>query len=173
MRRKSHAKGDDYMLNGHLVFFSGGSASWYVAHRIKETHGYESLHLLFTDTLIEDNDLYRFCIESAANIFEVHYERVAPLIKRALNLPLVHTDMEARKEALEQLRLDTVALMPQLHWLSEQRDVWDVFYDVRFLGNSRVAHCSAQLKQRMAKRYVKPNFDADSTTLYLGIDWTE
>lgn len=161
------------MLNGHLVFFSGGSASWYVAHRIKKEHSKEALHLLFTDTLIEDNDLYRFIIETAANIFEVSRERAAELIQRAYELPLVHTDMDARKEALEHLRLDTIALMPRLHWLSEQRDVWDVFYDVRFLGNSRVAHCSAQLKQRMAKRYVKPNFDAESTILYLGIDWTE
>lgn len=157
----------------HLVFFSGGSASWYVAYRIKKEHGNEALHLLFTDTLIEDNDLYRFIIETAANIFEVSQVRATELIQRANDLPLVYTDMDARKEALEQLRLDTVDLMPRLHWLSEQRDVWDVFYDVRFLGNSRVAHCSAQLKQRMAKRYVKPNFDAESTKLYLGIDWTE
>lgn len=157
----------------HLVFFSGGSASWYVAHRLKQEHGKEALHLLFTDTLIEDNDLYRFIIETASNIFEVSQERATELAQRANELPLVHTDMNSRKKALEQLRLDTVALMPRLHWLSEQRDVWDVFYNVRFLGNSRVAHCSAQLKQRMAKRYVKPCFDADSTTLYLGIDWTE
>ena len=161
------------MLNGHLVFFSGGSASWYVAHCVKQQHGKEALHLLFTDTLVEDNDLYRFIIETAANLYDNSSERVAELLNRASELPLVHTDMQARKEELEQLRLDTVAELPRLHWLSEQRDVWDVFHDSRFLGNSRIAPCSAQLKQRMARRYVKPTFDPASTTLYLGIDWTE
>lgn len=157
----------------HLVFFSGGSASWYVANRVKQQYGKDTLHLLFTDTLIEDNDLYRFIIETAANLFDNSSERVAQLISRASELPLVHTDMQARKEALEQLRLDTVEELPQFHWLSEQRDVWDVFHETRFLGNSRIAPCSAQLKQRMAKRFVKPNFNPEETTLYLGIDWTE
>lgn len=136
-------------------------------------YGKDALHLLFTDTLIEDNDLYRFIIETASKLYENSSERVAELIKRASELPLVHTDMLARKAALEKLRLDTIKELPRLHWLSEQRDVWDVFYDGRFLGNSRIAPCSAQLKQRMAKRYVMPNFNPDETTLYLGIDWTE
>lgn len=157
----------------HLVFFSGGSASWYVAQRIKQTQGIENLHLLFTDTLVEDNDLYRFIIETAAQLFDKSSERVDALIRRASELPLVHTDMDSRKRALEQLRLDTIAELPRLNWLSEQRDVWDVFHDVRFLGNSRIAPCSAQLKQLMASRYVKKTFDSSDTTLYLGIDWTE
>lgn len=157
----------------HVVFFSGGSASWYVAYRVKQAQGSANLHLLFTDTLIEDNDLYRFIIETAAHLFDNSTERVAELIKRAGELPLVYTDMQARKEALEALRQDTVKELPQLHWLSEQRDVWDVFHEGRFLGNSRIAPCSAQLKQRMARRYVKPTFNPEETTLYLGIDWTE
>jgi len=81
--------------------------------------------------------------------------------------------MESRRLALESLRIDTIAEIPSLLWLSEQRDVWDVFEESNFLGNSRIAPCSAQLKQRMSKRYVKVNFNAEDTALYLGIDWTE
>ena len=74
------------MLNGHLVFFSGGSASWYVANRVKQQYGKESLHLLFTDTLIEDNDLYRFIIETASKLYDNSSERVTYLIERASEL---------------------------------------------------------------------------------------
>lgn len=128
---------------------------------------------MFTDTLIEDNDLYRFIIETSAEIFGVTGEKLASLLKRATELPLVHTDMASRRIALESLRIDTIAEIPSLLWLSEQRDVWDVFEESNFLGNSRIAPCSAQLKQRMSRRYVKANFSAEDTVLYLGIDWTE
>lgn len=161
------------MTINRIVFFSGGSGSWEVANRVRNQHGTDGLYLLFTDTLIEDNDLYRFIIETSAEIYNVTGEAVQSLVRRATELPLVHTDMESRKTELERLRIDTIAIIPRLLWLSEQRDVWDVFNQSNFLGNSRIAPCSAQLKQRMARRYVRPNFDAENTVLYLGIDWTE
>jgi len=52
----------------HIVMFSGGIGSWAAAKRVAEAHGTETLHLLFTDTLIEDADLYRFLEEAAANV---------------------------------------------------------------------------------------------------------
>jgi hypothetical protein len=52
----------------HVVFYSGGVASWATAKRVASTHGTEHLKLLFTDTLIEDPDLYRFLEESALNV---------------------------------------------------------------------------------------------------------
>lgn len=160
------------MVN-RIVFFSGGIGSWEVAHRVRNDFGTENLRLLFTDTLIEDNDLYRFIIETAAEIYGVKGVPINNLIDRAKNLTLVHSGMDVRKSELEALRLDTIKLMPSFIWLSEQRDVWDVFHEVNFLGNSRIAHCSAYLKQRMARRYVREHFDEDSTILYLGIDWSE
>jgi 3'-phosphoadenosine 5'-phosphosulfate sulfotransferase (PAPS reductase)/FAD synthetase len=48
--------------------FSGGVGSWAAAKRVAERHGTEHLTLLFTDTLIEDADLYRFLDEAAANV---------------------------------------------------------------------------------------------------------
>jgi 3'-phosphoadenosine 5'-phosphosulfate sulfotransferase (PAPS reductase)/FAD synthetase len=48
--------------------FSGGVGSWAAARRVVEKHGTEDLVLLFADTLIEDEDTYRFLREAAANV---------------------------------------------------------------------------------------------------------
>lgn len=47
----------------HVVMFSGGVGSWAAARRVSSPKT-----LLFTDTLIEDADLYRFLEEAAANV---------------------------------------------------------------------------------------------------------
>lgn len=48
--------------------FSGGIGSWAAAKRVAEQYGTENLYLLFADTLIEDEDLYRFLDEASANV---------------------------------------------------------------------------------------------------------
>lgn len=50
----------------HVVFFSGGACSYCTAKRVIENVGKENVVLLFTDTKIEDEDLYRFIDEAAA-----------------------------------------------------------------------------------------------------------
>lgn len=52
----------------HVVSYSGGVGSWAAAKRVAEKYGTQDMVLLFSDTLIEDEDLYRFLGESAANI---------------------------------------------------------------------------------------------------------
>ena len=52
----------------HIVFFSSGIASWMAAKRVAAKHGVENLFLVFADTLIEDEDNYRFLQEAAANV---------------------------------------------------------------------------------------------------------
>ena len=49
-----------------IVLFSGGIGSWAAAHRLRESG--RELVLLFTDTLIEDPDLYRFLEESSQQL---------------------------------------------------------------------------------------------------------
>lgn len=56
--------------------FSGGVGSWMCAKRVSERHGVENLTLLFTDTRMEDEDLYRFLDQAAADLG-------APLVKIA------------------------------------------------------------------------------------------
>jgi hypothetical protein len=115
----------------HIVFFSGGIGSFFTAKRVIEKEGKENVILLFTDTLIEDEDLYRF-MNDASQYFEIPITRLA-----------------------------------------DGRTPWEVFKDVKFLGNSRIAHCSHLLKQVPADKWVRENFNPDECVLYLGIDWTE
>lgn len=62
-----------------------------------------------------------------------------------------------------------------LEVIAEGRDVWQVFNDVRFLGNSRVDPCSRVLKRDICRKWVNERFESDpsSVRLYVGIDWTE
>lgn len=57
--------------------------------------------------------------------------------------------------------------------LTEGRDIWQVFKDDRFLGNTRLANCSKILKQQPARAWLDTNRDPTDTTIYVGIDWTE
>jgi 3'-phosphoadenosine 5'-phosphosulfate sulfotransferase (PAPS reductase)/FAD synthetase len=115
----------------HVVMFSGGIGSWAAAKRVVEQHGTASIALLFTDTRMEDEDLYRFLEEAA-------YDVGAPLIK-----------------------------------ITEGRNPWHVFFDERFLGNSRIDPCSKILKRQMAEQWLNENCDAARSIIYVGIDWTE
>lgn len=115
----------------HIVFYSGGIGSWYAAKRVIDKYGTENVILLFSDTLIEDEDLYRF-LDETSNDFGVKITRI-----------------------------------------EDGRTPWEVFKDVRWLGNSRLAQCSHLLKQKTAEKWVKDNFQPDECVLYLGIDWTE
>ena len=53
------------------------------------------------------------------------------------------------------------------------RDIWQVFRDRRFLGNSRLANCSEELKVKPTRAWLLENCDPAETILYLGIDWSE
>lgn len=61
----------------------------------------------------------------------------------------------------------------ELVTVKDGRDIWQVFKDDRFLGNSRLANCSKYLKQIPCRKWLDDNCDPDDTTVYVGIDWTE
>jgi len=44
---------------------------------------------------------------------------------------------------------------------------------VRFIANSRIDPCSRILKRELARAWVEENGNPETTTVYLGIDWTE
>jgi len=52
----------------HVVQFSGGIGSWAAAKRVAALHGTADMVLLFADVKDEDEDLYRFIDEAAANV---------------------------------------------------------------------------------------------------------
>src|SRR4051812_7862855 len=115
----------------HLVMFSGGIGSWAAAKRVAAAHGTADLVLLFTDTLMEDEDLYRFLPEAAANVGG------------------------------------------RLVRIADGRTPWGVFFDRRFLGNSRIDPCSEVLKRKLASKWRNEHCQPESTIVYVGIDWTE
>lgn len=114
-----------------VVFFSGGIMSWAAAKRTVKKYGAENTTLLFTDTLIEDPDLYRFLDEAAENIG-------AKLVK-----------------------------------IADGRDVWQVFNDVKMIGNSMADPCSEHLKRRPGQKWIKDNCAPEDTALVFGIHWEE
>lgn len=61
----------------------------------------------------------------------------------------------------------------ELVTVSDGRDIWEVFKDDRFLGNSRLANCSKFLKQKPSREWLERNCHPADTVVYIGIDWTE
>ncbi len=57
--------------------------------------------------------------------------------------------------------------------VSDGRTPFEVFRDVRFLGNSRLAPCSHLLKQKPCLKWVEENADPADTVLYIGIENTK
>lgn len=115
----------------HVVMFSGGIGSWAAAKRVVEQHGPDDVTLLFTDTSMEDADLYRFLSDASIG----------------LRVPVTR--------------------------IAEGRTPWQVFFDSRFMGNSRVDPCSRVLKRELSEDWLVANCDPADTTVYVGIDWTE
>jgi len=117
----------------HVVQFSGGISSWATARIVKDelVASGDQLTLLFADTLIEDEDTYRF-IDAAAIDLDTPVTRIA-----------------------------------------DGRTIWQIFRDVRFLGNSQIDPCSRILKRELLRSHIEEHFTPDDTIIYLGIDWTE
>ena len=115
----------------HIVLFSGGLGSYFTTRRLLERGiDKKDIILLFTDTKIEDRDLYRFMEETT----------------KSLGIPL--TDY------------------------SDGRTIWEVFRDVKYLGNSRLDPCSRVLKRELSRKFIK-QYTPDNCIIYLGFDWTE
>lgn len=71
------------------------------------------------------------------------------------------------------LREGSANIGGELVILNEGRDIWEVFKDDKFLGNSRLANCSKFLKQKPCRDWLEANTDPADTIVYVGIDWTE
>ena len=65
------------------------------------------------------------------------------------------------------------AIGGELVVLNTGETIWDVFRRRRFLGNSRQANCSEELKQKPCRRWLEANCDPADTVVYIGIDWSE
>jgi len=90
------------------------------------------------------------------------------------DLTLLFTDTFTEDEDLYRFLDDsTKKLGMEITKFSDGRDIWEVFHDEKFLGNSRVDVCSQELKRRMSRKYIKQIFIPSQVIIYLGFDWTE
>lgn len=112
----------------YQISFSGGMGSAISALIAKE-NGLD-FNLIFADTLIEDEDLYRFCNDISA------------------------------------------ACGKEIITLCDGRTPWQVFVDKRYIGNSRTAHCSGELKTDQVRQWLSFNAK-DTDPIVLGMDWSE
>ena len=160
-----------------LVMYSGGICSWAAAKRIALKHGVGNVYLLFADTIIEDDDLYRFLVESALNVYGFPRLIADSVLSRiAVLTPIEDVSdgaLERRKQELAVIRAETMAIIPRLAWIADGRTPWEVFCDERFIGNSKVDPCSKILKRQLMDRWRNENHEPKSTALVFGLDWTE
>lgn len=92
----------------------------------------------------------------------------------AENVTLLFTDTAMEDEDNYRFLNDAATdLGAELVQLKDGRDVWDVFKDARMIGNTRLSVCSRILKQEPARAWLDANRDPATTTVVVGIDWSE
>lgn len=152
-------------MSHHVVMFSGGLGSWLTARRVADGASTgDRVTLLFADVkgdstsphVGEDEDTYRFVIEAAANVLGVRLPAEMP-----------------RADWLTNRHLIDAGYVPGLVRVADGRDIWQVFKDDRFLGNTRLANCSKFLKQKPCREWLEQNADPADSIVYVGIDWSE
>lgn len=100
-------------------------------------------------------------------------KRVASRVGLA-NLTLLFTDTRSEDADTYRFLRDAAANVgAPLVTIADGRTIWEVFRDVRFLGNSRADPCSQILKRQLADRWLVEHHDPTNTIAYVGIDWTE
>jgi hypothetical protein len=57
--------------------------------------------------------------------------------------------------------------------IADGRDVWQVFRDVRMIGNTRADPCSRILKRQLTRTWLSENCDPTTTTIHIGFGWDE
>jgi hypothetical protein len=151
----------------HVVMFSGGIGSWAAAKRVAERHGTDNLTLLFSDTLIEDEDNYRFITEAAANVGG-EFVRIAD----GRDPWQVFRD----ERFLENSRVDPCSRVLKReiadHWLAEHCDPAET---VVYTGiDWSEEHRHARLRDRRAQagwRYEAPMCEPPYLTKAMMLDW--
>ena len=168
-------------MTHHVATLSGGGGSWLAAKIVNREYVRpgDDFNMVFTDVLYEDADAYRFLIEGALNVVgrSVNWLPAAedfPDYRVDPTTPLAeYKGNPAWREFLHQLRERTLEVVPELVWLVEGRDIWEVCRDERFLVNSGVDPCSKILKRREMDLWCEEVLDKDNTILYFGIGSAE
>jgi hypothetical protein len=115
----------------HVISFSGGMGSFAEAKSCVDKFGKENVQLLFSDTLMEDEDLYRF-----------------------------------KNECVKFLDCELVTI-------TEGRTPFEIFKDVKFMGNSRIDPCSKLLKREPLNNWFTTTYTSEQAEMHVGIDYSE
>lgn len=93
--------------------------------------------------------------------------------RNGLPFRLIFSDVKMEDPDLYRFNSDVAeAVGQQIVVLTDGRDPWDVFEDKRYIGNTRVAHCSKVLKTDRVMEWLDANTAPDEP-LVLGMDWSE
>lgn len=114
-----------------VMSFSGGMCSYFAARRLVDRHGRKAVTLLFADTLIEHDDLYRFMGDASED----------------LGVPITR--------------------------IADGRTPWDIFFENRMMGNTRVDLCSRILKRELLDRWCRENCNPRRTVRCAGLSYGE
>ena|SRR3990167_11020054 len=100
-------------------------------------------------------------------------KRVIDLYGRQ-GVQLLFTDTRTEDEDLYRFLAESAdTLNVELIRIADGRDIWEVFQDVKFMGNSRIDPCSRVLKRELARKWMEKNHTPVGTILYVGIGWEE
>jgi 3'-phosphoadenosine 5'-phosphosulfate sulfotransferase (PAPS reductase)/FAD synthetase len=92
----------------------------------------------------------------------------------AQNTKLLFTDTKTEDEDLYRFLVDASKNVgAELVTIADGRDVWQVFKDVGYMGNSRKDPCSKILKRLLADKWIKDRYKPDECIVHIGITWDE
>lgn len=159
----------------HVHLYSLGAGSWNATRIAMRDAPAEDHRLLFTDTLYEDADAYRFGLQGALYLFGRDYSWVPaaedfPDYRVDASVPLEdYAGNPEWRAFLEQLRSRASEAIPELAWVVEGRDIWEIWRDRRFLGNTQRDPCSDIAKRKPRARWLAEHCVKGETTVYVGI----
>jgi 3'-phosphoadenosine 5'-phosphosulfate sulfotransferase (PAPS reductase)/FAD synthetase len=89
-------------------------------------------------------------------------------------LVLLFTDTKTEDEDTYRFLHDAAANVGgELAIIADGRNIWQVFKDEKFLGNTRVDMCSRILKRELADRWLAEHYTPETARMYVGVDWSE
>jgi hypothetical protein len=90
------------------------------------------------------------------------------------NVTLLFADTNIEDEDLHRFKNDTVSLLGcELVELNNGKTPFDVFVNVKLMGNTRIDPCSLHLKRIPLNNWFTERFAPDEAHMHLGIDYTE
>lgn len=91
------------------------------------------------------------------------------------NLRLVFADTKMEDPDLYRFIHEAAAdVGVELEIIEDGRNPWEVFHDVRFLGNTRIDPCSRVLKRQLLRKWLETEYpDPQSVVIHIGFSWDE